>query len=150
MITYTYYLAYGMNTNLDSMKVRCPNAKSLGKVTLQDHRLVFKTFCDVELDLGNEMECALWLITEDCERSLDRLEGYPNFYGKKNVQIEWNGKTISAMIYYMKDLHGFNFPSEYYLKTVVAGYSQHDMNIDAISQALDDLERYKNANYIGV
>ena len=135
----TYYLAYGMNTNLNSMRWRCPNAKSLGKVLLNDHRLVFKRFCDAELVPGHTMECALWTITEDCERSLDRLEGYPEFYNKKEVRVQWNNKTVRAMIYYMPPGFDLDVPSESYLNTVTEGYSQHSMDILQIVNALEDL-----------
>jgi hypothetical protein len=60
----TYYLAYGMNTNLESMKSRCPDAVSLGKVWLDDHRLQFKYFCDAEYHPGSKMPCVLWSITD--------------------------------------------------------------------------------------
>jgi gamma-glutamylcyclotransferase (GGCT)/AIG2-like uncharacterized protein YtfP len=135
----TYYLAYGMNTNLDSMKFRCPKATSLGKVTLVDHKLAFKQFCDAEYAPGYTMECALWNITTECEDSLDRLEGYPHFYGKKEVKVQWNDKTIRAMIYYMPKGYELDTPGEGYLNTVTEGYSHHSMDIKQIIKALEDL-----------
>jgi len=144
----TYYLAYGMNTNLDSMKSRCPDAISLGKVWLLDHELRFKHFCDIEQNLGSMMECALWSITEACERSLDRLEGYPDFYLKKEVKVKWNNKNIIAMIYYMADsYHEYDFPSEYYFSTVITGYKQHEMNLDSLYTALDFVVKEKRHEY---
>ncbi len=134
----TYYLAYGMNTNLDSMQSRCPDAVSLGKVFLPNHELRFKHFCDIEYVPGSIMECALWSITDKCEQSLDRLEGYPDFYKKKEVAVSWKNKKIVAMIYYMSDkYHDYDFPSEYYFSTVIQGYKQHEMNLNAIYNALD-------------
>jgi len=65
----SYYLAYGMNTNLISMATRCPAAQSLGKVKLPGHKLSFKYFCDIESAVGQDMECVLWNITEACEQS---------------------------------------------------------------------------------
>ena len=59
-----------MNTDLSSMSVRCPDAVSLGKVKLKNHKLVFKQFCDVEKEHNSLMECALWSITDACEDSL--------------------------------------------------------------------------------
>ena len=46
------YLSYGMNTNVEEMSIRCPNAISLGKCSLDDHRLVFCGHADVE-DTGS-------------------------------------------------------------------------------------------------
>lgn len=142
-----YYLAYGMNTNLDGMARRCPAAVSLGKVILKGHKLVFRTFCDVQVDPNFDIECALWSITPECERSLDRLEGFPDFYGKKEVTVSFKGKKIIAMIYYMKDLHNFNTPSEFYLNSVVEGYYNHNMKITPIVDALEDLARKQEYAY---
>jgi len=135
----TYYLAYGMNTNIDSMNWRCPGATSLGKVTLIDHKLAFKHYCDAEYASGHTMDCALWSITEECERSLDRLEGYPEFYHKKEVKVHWQGKTIRAMIYFMPKGCDLAMPGESYLNIVTEGYSQHSMNVLQIIKALEDL-----------
>ena len=56
MYSKKYMLAYGMNTNLNSMRWRCPQARSLGKVTLKDHKLAFRTFCDAVNKPGATME----------------------------------------------------------------------------------------------
>ncbi len=135
----TYYLAYGMNTNLRSMKLRCPDAYSLGKVKLQDHCLQFKYFCDAELKPGSSMECALWSITDQCERKLDRVEGYPDFYQKKEVTVKYNNKNIRAMIYYMPPGNDLGMPNDQYFDTVCRGYRDHDMNLDSIQKALDNV-----------
>ena len=134
-----YYLAYGINTNLNSMRWRCPQARSLGKVTLKDHKLAFRTFCDAVNEPGATMECALWEITDLCEMSLDALEGYPNFYGKKEVSVKYNGRKIRAMIYYMKDRHAVAPPSQQYLDTVADGYDDHGMDLTQLVDALEEL-----------
>ena len=135
-----YYLAYGMNTNLDQMSSRCPAAKSLGSVVLPNHRLAFKGCCDVIVDENSTMECALWDITDECERALDILEGYPNFYGKKEVKVWHKGRKIRAMIYYMRDIDRLDFPGESYLNMVAEGYFDHGMDITQIEKAIEDVE----------
>lgn len=135
-----YYLAYGMNTNLDQMSWRCPQAKSLGRVELPGYKLAFKGCCDIVEDKNSIMDCALWDITEQCEAALDILEGYPNFYGKKEVRVKYNGRRIRAMIYYMKSVDTLDWPSKSYLDMVAAGYLDHDMDLDQIEQALDEVE----------
>lgn len=135
-----YYLAYGMNTNKSSMSLRCPQAVSLGKVSVPGHKLAFRHFCDAVASPKDSMECALWSITEDCERNLDALEGFPDFYRKKEVAVEFQGRTVLAMIYYMNDsYYQPSAPSEGYLNTVVEGYTEHSMPIMQIVSALEEL-----------
>ena len=134
-----YYLAYGMNTNKGQMAWRCPRARSLGKVDLDGYKLAFKQYCDVVPHPTSKTECVLWDITPECERSLDLLEGYPDFYGKKEVEVKYKGRKIRAMIYYMTDHYGFGAPSEGYLNMVVEGYRSHNMPIMQIVQALEDI-----------
>lgn len=143
----TYYLAYGMNTNFQGMKSRCPAAKNLGKIYLPNHKLRFKYFCDAEYDPGSDMECALWSITEDCERSLDKVEGYPDFYLKKEVKVQYQNKTITAMIYFMPNGNDLDFPSETYFKSVVIGYQQNKMNFDVLYKALDEIVKENKSEY---
>jgi gamma-glutamylcyclotransferase (GGCT)/AIG2-like uncharacterized protein YtfP len=136
-----YYLAYGMNTNLYSMSRRCPAARSLGKVTLKNYKLAFKGCCDVDFVPDDSMECVLWSITDACEKSLDILEGYPSYYGKKEVTVNWEGQKIVAMIYYMVDGSMYNVPSESYLEMVAEGYEDHGINLKQIVHALEHLTK---------
>lgn len=143
MNTRKYYLAYGMNTNLEQMAQRCPDAKSLGKVKLRGHKLAFKTFCDAVKSPGDVMECVLWSITDDCERALDVLEGYPDFYGKKEVEVYHNNQKIRAMIYYMTDYYISGYPSESYLRMVIEGYHSHSISGSYISDAIDEVLQHE-------
>lgn len=136
-----YYLAYGMNTNLAEMHRRCPAAKSLGSVTVPDYRLAFKTHCDVLYTPGDSMQCVLWSITDQCELALDLLEGFPDYYDKKEVKVKYQGQTIRPMIYYMCSGFDYAAPSENYLNMVVEGYSEHNIPITQIVTALEDITR---------
>jgi gamma-glutamylcyclotransferase (GGCT)/AIG2-like uncharacterized protein YtfP len=142
-----FYLAYGMNSNLAQMAQRCPAARSLGRVKLYDHKLSFKTFCDAVPTSGSVMQCALWSITEDCEQALDRLEGFPDFYGKKEVEVMYQGKLIKAMIYYMTDFYRSGLPSESYLRMVTEGYLDHNIDFEQIYHALDEVTEYEHNNW---
>ena len=41
------YFSYGMNTNLGSMAMRCPSARSLGAAVLPHYMFEFKSFATV-------------------------------------------------------------------------------------------------------
>jgi gamma-glutamylcyclotransferase (GGCT)/AIG2-like uncharacterized protein YtfP len=134
-----YYLAYGMNTNIGQMALRCPAAKSLGKVTVSNLKLVFKTYCDVVESIGDSIDCVLWAITESCEQSLDALEGYPMFYDKKTVCVKYDNKQIEAMIYFMTPGNDYMYPSPQYLRMVLEGYDSHGVEPDQVHNALNEL-----------
>ena len=147
MNTRKYYLAYGMNTNIRQMAQRCPAAQSLGKVKLHGHKLAFKTFCDAVKSPGDVMECALWSITDDCERALDALEGFPDFYGKKEVTVYYRNQPIKAMIYFMTDYYTGGYPSESYLSMVIEGYKEHCISGSYIIDAMEEV--FDNEHYTG-
>ena len=80
-----YYFAYGSNMNHKHMQFRCPKAKFIGTYTLSGYELVFRSVADVQQSEDSSVTGALFEITENCERSLDIYEGYPNLYTKKYV-----------------------------------------------------------------
>lgn len=138
---YKFYLAYGMNTNLDEMKFRCPNAVKLGVVTLPGYKLAFRKHCDIIKDDYETVDCVLWHISEDCEYHLDQLEGYPTYYDKTEVTVFFKDKPIKAMVYFMTDTifsHPLSYPSQHYLDCVTDGYLDNEICLRQIKEALID------------
>lgn len=142
----TLYIAYGSNLNLSQMAFRCPNAKVVGTSELKDYELLFRgrrrgAVATVEPQEGSTVPVLLWKIQKADEAELDRYEGYPSFYGKQMMDVELNGKTVSAMVYVMTPGHGFGIPSDYYANVIREGYKTagFDMQIleDAINRAYD-------------
>lgn len=130
------YLAYGMNTNIDQMAGRCPGSISIGRVDIPDYRLVFRGVADIEHSMGDVLQTVLWDITPACEDALDMLEGYPTFYDKKYIDVEFNGKVYEAMIYQMVgDRLDYSHPSSYYQQMLEEGYQDHGLDLDQIYTA---------------
>ncbi len=80
-----YYAAYGSNLNLGQMALRCPGAKPLGTAWLHGWRLLFKgsktgAYLTIERCEGSKVPVGIWTITDHDEKSLDRYEGYPDYY----------------------------------------------------------------------
>ena len=141
-----YYFAYGMNTNLEQMAMRCPAAECIGQVVLSKHRFVFRLHADIEPCDDCEVAGVLWRITPDCERSLDALEGYPFYYNKKEVVVEtFDDETINgmthfvAMTYYMSDQTTESLPSKSYYDCLVQGYGSNNIPIYQINQAIEHI-----------
>ena len=131
-----FYFAYGMNTNVNEMMVRCPDAVNLGKCTLKDFELRFRHHADIDLVPGSKMEGVLWYVTSKCEKALDSLEGYPHYYNKINVVINDN---IIAMAYIMNN-KGFETPPNIqYENCLVDGYSFNGLDVDKLTTKIDSI-----------
>lgn len=128
-----YYIAYGSNLNVKQMKMRCPGATILGTTKLKDYELLFKgsktgSYLTIEKKEGSTVPVAIWEVTESDEKSLDRYEGYPIFYYKKEMKLQYKGirtgkrRTVDAFVYIMNEENPIGVPSIYYMKTCIDGY----------------------------
>ena len=85
------------------------------------------------------MPVLLWVITEQCEKTLDHYEGYPSFYIKQNISVEIdNGEdTIEAMFYVMDDKYcqKMQTPTEYYYGGIERGYTSNGMPVEELKTA---------------
>ena len=91
-----YYLAYGSNLYTPQMRYRCPSARLMGTAVIENYKLIFKksktgSYLTVEPKQGAEVPVAVWQLTTEDERSLDRYEGYPKYYYKKEFQVTVTG-----------------------------------------------------------
>lgn len=128
-----YYIAYGSNLNIRQMKMRCPNALLLGTATLDGWELLFKgsqtgSYLTIEKCKGGEVPIAIWSVTVSDEAALDRYEGYPTFYYKREFKIRYEGiisermRTIKAFAYIMHEDRPIGIPSNLYLRTCLSAY----------------------------
>ena len=127
----TIYLAYGSNLDMGQMATRCPKAKAIGAMLLPDWRLIFRGVADIIPAAGEFVPVGLWEITEDCEKSLDRYEGYPNLYGK---QYWTNGET--TYMAYTMNRDGMSAPSPMYLQGIYQGYEDFSLDRKYLAEAL--------------
>ena len=77
-----HYLTYGSNLYIPQMRYRCPSARLMGTAVIENYKLMFKksktgSYLTVEPKQGAEVPVAVWQLTTEGERSLDRYEGYP-------------------------------------------------------------------------
>ena len=138
----TLYIAYGSNLNLPQMTFRCPTAKVVGNSEIKDYELLFRggrrsSVATVEPLKGSSVPVLLWRLKKRDLQALDRYEGYPSFYRKEILDVEFRGKTVSAMVYIMNDGHPFGSPSDYYLDTIMEGYQSAGFNTELLEQAVE-------------
>lgn len=139
------YFAYGSNINLDQMAYRCPAAQVVGPVVLEDHELLFRGnaggngVATIAPHPGHKVHGLLWKITPDCERSLDRYEGYPRLYGKEPVTVrDKSGQEITVMAYVMTGGEWWRdpaLPSADYYKGIQEGFRQNGLPLAPLAAA---------------
>ena len=133
------YFAYGSNINLDQMSYRCPAAQVVGPVTLEGYELLFRGsgVATIGPKKGGKVHGLLWKITPDCERSLDRYEGYPYLYGKLPVAVkDQSGQEYTVMAYVMDErFREPTLPSTAYYNGILNGYRQVGLPVSALKKA---------------
>lgn len=144
-----YYIAYGSNLNIEQMRLRCPDAKITGKTELKDWRLLFRgsktgSYLTIEPKKGYSVPIVVWSVSARDERNLDRYEGYPNFYYKKNMKITVKGiksgkiRNVDAFVYIMHEDRPIGIPSGYYMTTCLEGYLDFDLDADVLMKAYNE------------
>ena len=139
-----YYLAYGSNLNLKEMQFRCPTAKAIGTVSLNNYRLVYKgkiddfSYLTIEECEGSYVPLGLYEISHSDIFSLDRYEGYPSLYSKRYVPVKISDKEEQALIYVMKPRFDYHLPSDEYVEICLEGYKNFGFNQEVLKQALMD------------
>lgn len=136
------YIAYGSNLNLPQMAFRCPTAEIAGKSELKGYELLFRggrrgAVATVEPRDGGSVPVLLWKIRKTDEEALDRYEGYPHFYEKQMMEVELDGKPVSAMVYVMTPGHEFGIPSDYYADVIREGYETAGFDLQILEDAID-------------
>ena len=129
------YMAYGSNLNKEQMSLRCPKAIPLKTIYLPNWRLVFRGVADITEAKGFCVPIVLWQITKDCEKSLDRYEGFPNLYRKEFFH---NSKTDELMMAYIINDFSIGKPPIPYFQSILEGYQDFNIN----DKYLFEAERY--------
>ena len=141
----TLYFAYGSNINLGQMDLRCPDACVVGPVALENYELLFRRggFATIAPKEGGKVHGLLWSLSPECERSLDRYEGYPRFYDKRMVTVrDGLGRSLSAMVYIMDErFREPKLPTDSYYNGILEGYRQNGLPVTALKQAWDHAVR---------
>lgn len=131
-----FYFAYGMNTNLTGMANRCPGAVSLGYAVLKNHKFRFAVHADIIKDASEQVDGVLWKISTEHLATLDDQEGYPWYYDRKEVEVEHNGTTVKAIVYFMQPGNICKMPSDGYLNSIIEGYAKNSVPVKQVDKAL--------------
>lgn len=143
-----YYLAYGSNLNVRQMMIRCPSARMIGTATIEDYRLMFKgsktgSYLTIEPEEGCSVPVGVWEVSEADELALDRYEGFPTFYYKKELELPITGirtgkvRRRKAFVYIMHEDRLLGVPSNMYIRICMEGYMDFGFNYDTLWKAYE-------------
>ena len=147
------YLAYGSNLNIVQMIIRCPDAKFYGTAEIKDYELLFKgsktgAYLTIERRKGSNVPVGVWAVTERDISALDRYEGFPAFYYKKEFRQQIWGKAgedwgvHDCFAYIMHEDRRIGIPSSVYINTCREGYKDFGFDINIL---MDAVKRSKEA-----
>ena len=147
-----YYLAYGSNLSRAQMAFRTPDAEIVGTAMLKGWRLLFRQYATIKKSAKYNTPVLVWKISENDEKNLDRYEGYPKFYVKKNLKVNVTGLNgndlgeLEAMIYIMsaeavKMRTPHSTPSTQYYSILHDGYNDFGFDKEILKEAL--MENFK-------
>ena len=143
-----YYIAYGSNLNVPQMRMRCPRATILGTANLTGWELLFKgsktgSYLTIEKCEDGTVPVVIWEVTAADEAALDRYEGFPTFYYKRDIRLQYKGirtgrrRTVTAFAYIMHEERKLGLPSTSYLQTCGTGYRDFGFDLQYLLDAMD-------------
>lgn len=136
------YVAYGSNLNLAQMAARCPSASIYAKGILNNWELAYRghmmnSHATIIRKQGSTVPVLIWEIQPADEYRLDIYEGYPHYYLKKDIMVTISGKKKKAMVYIMDEKQPPGRPSAQYIKTILKGYLDNNMDTDILKKSLE-------------
>lgn len=149
-----YYIAYGSNLNLRQMRDRCPDARLIGTSRLDGWTLHFRKsvtgyYLNIEPEKGGAVPVAVWEITKADEARLDRCEGFPKIYDKREMTLDIKGirtgrvRRRKAFAYIMREGRPLGEPARWYVLTCLEGYHAFDFDINILADAYDESKGVK-------
>ena len=143
-----YYIAYGSNLNIRQMRMRCPSARIIGTSEIPDYELLFKGsktgfYLTIEPKKGSRVPVAAWEVSAEDEQALDRYEGFPTFYYKKEMLLPIKGirsgkiRRRNTFVYIMHEDRVLGVPSNFYMQTCLSGYKSFGFDPKFLYEAYD-------------
>ena len=134
------YIAYGSNMDEGQMAYRCPTARLLGQTEVEGYRLLFKgsltgAYATIEPQEGGRVPALVWEIGEADEASLDRYEGFPSFYYKKDLTVSLGGQEVTAMVYIMDERRRLGEPGGAYYGVLERAYEKFGFPMETLETA---------------
>ena len=137
-----YYVAYGSNMDERQMAARCPDSAFVGTGYVKGYELLFKgsqsgSYATIEPKAEGIVPVVIWSISRVDELRLDRYEGCPAFYYKKNIEVEMRERKINGLVYIMHEDRKFGIPFLSYYEQMEKDYHRFRFEQKILKGALD-------------
>ena len=147
-----YYIAYGSNLNAAQMVRRCPGAKPIGTAKLEHNTLYFRGsgsgyYLTIEPKIGSRVPVAVWEVTAEDEKALDRYEGYPRCYYKHDFDLavtlldSRTTKELRCFAYIMTEGRDVGLPTPYYMETCIQGYRDFGFDTRILKRTVERMRK---------
>jgi gamma-glutamylcyclotransferase (GGCT)/AIG2-like uncharacterized protein YtfP len=140
-----YYFAYGMLT--DPQYMGDVGARMVGRAVLEGYELEMFLHANVHPNPGNQVIGTLWQINKSMLASLDRTEGYPDYYIRREVPVwcDATDKRYKATVYVMtkgsRDDSIGRQPSPRYIEMIARGYHHAGIPLNQLEHAVEESKR---------
>ena len=140
-----YVLGYGALTDPITMRSRCPSAVYKGTGTLDDYELYIDRCSSIRPTMGSKTMGVVWEISDLDMIELDKYEGYPYLYQRKEVDVNIDNRLVKVWVYYYAiDFKDMGEPaSNKYYKTCKKGYKVFGLPFDTQFKAAQKKCRVK-------
>ena len=129
-----------------------PHATILGTANLTGWELLFKgsrtgSYLTIEECEDGTVPVAIWEVDGTDEAALDRYEGFPTFYYKKEIRLQYKGirtgrrRTVTAFAYIMHEDRPIGVPADFYMRTCLDGYDTFYFDRNVLIRAYEKCER---------
>lgn len=123
-----YCFAYGSNMNFARMKARCHGSRFICRASLKSFKFVYDGASKRGGAVGNivgsnedEVWGGLFEITDEDLRALDKYEGYPDSYDRKEYRVQDDTGNSFVAIAYLRKPKRLGEPSKSYREIVIQG-----------------------------
>ena len=141
--------AYGSNLDERQMRERCPGAVFDARATLHNHALVFGGYsarwdsavASVALTPGSTVEGVLYRLTADDLARLDRFEGNPFAYERRQkLVVDEHGRRRRVQVYVQRDERLERWaPGDRYFRVIWKAYKRLGFDQRALVAAAEGL-----------
>ena len=123
------YFAYGSNLNHKQMNCRCPDNKFIKRVYLGNYKFIYDGYssnrggavANILKSVDNIVWGGLYEISKSDLANLDRREGYPDSYDRKELKVKDDHGNIYKAITYFRIGEKIGIQSDKYNKIIIDG-----------------------------